>query len=574
MAGFCGIMYNLLYAKEYPHNGAIKMSLLELSIISSAGIKAIAFGIYAYLYWQYRQRFLGAWTLAWGLILLKSIADPFVLKVGQSIPVFVIFQSSVVLSVLLLTWGTWNFVGKKLPKLWIYTTIALTLISITGALLQWSALRSLIPTIIIYGLIYIHTGLILLRNLETQGLGKKITAYAFIINGIHQLDFPLFRPTDLAPWGYLFDSFLRLVISVGFLLTYFEKTKYDLTKREEQFRLLAENAKDIIYRYKLLPCPRFEYISPAVADITGYTPEEYYADPDLIYKIIHPDDRPLLQRPSQPHLTKTPISLRLLHKNQEQLWVEQHVVSICDHDGKLTAFEGIIRDVTARKQLEQELFRLDRLNIVGQMAANIGHEIRNPLTTVRGFLQVLARKKELTPYQDNFGVMLDELDRANSLITEYLSLSKHRLTDLKPQNLNKIIESLYPLLQAHANNSNQLIILELEDSPELLLDQKEIRQLILNLARNGLEAMPPGKTLTIRTYVEADATVLAIRDEGGGIPAAILEKIGLPFFTTKESGTGLGLAICYSIANRHQARIDIETTPNGTTFLVGFKPFN
>lgn len=104
-----------------------------------------------------------------------------------------------------------------------------------------------------------------------------------------------------------------------------------------------------------------------------------------------------------------------------------------------------------------------------------------------------------------------------------------------------------------------------------MLDEKEIRQLILNLVRNGLEAMPPKKRLKIKTYTEGDEVVLAVQDEGSGIPDELLAKLGTPFFTTKEKGTGLGLAVCYSIANRHKATIIPETGPKGTTFYVRFK---
>lgn len=548
------------------------MGSLSLSIAASAGIKTIVFLIYLFLYWRYRERFLGYWTLAWGLIIIKSAIDPFIMNVGQLMPAFFFAHAATLLSVLFLAWGTWEFVDQKLPAAWIYVGILNAILTYASVFLQLPVYFILLPTILMLGLIYIHTGLALLRRRGTRGLGRRITAYAFIINGLHQLDFPLFRTTEMAPWGYLFDAILRLVIGVGFLLAYFEKTRDDLEKQEARFRLLAENAKDIIYRYRLQPSLACEYISPAAEDITGYKPEEYYANPGLIIEVVHLDDRPSLPKFDQTLTpTEMPVAFRLIRKDQSQIWVEQHIVPIRGKSGDLSAVEGIIRDVTARKELEQELFRLDRLNIVGQMAANIGHEIRNPLTTVRGYLQVMSRKQELERYGDNFRLLLDELDRANALITEYLSLSKNRLTDQQPRNLNTIIESLFPLILADAAISNHVVRLELGDLPELPLDEKEIRQLLLNFARNGLEAMEPGKTLTIRTSADDDAVILAVQNEGPEIPPEVMEKLGIPFFTTKEKGTGLGLAICYSIANRHRAKIHIDTGPHGTTFSVVFR---
>jgi len=548
------------------------MTNLTLAIAAAAGIKTIVFLIYLFLYWRYRERFLGYWTLAWALIALKSAMDPFILSPASFIPTILFLQATAIGSLLFIAWGTCQFVGQRLPKIWLYAVFSLAIFSAACVLLNLPPLWFIVPTSLLFGSIYIHTGIVVLRHLQTRGIGKMITAYAFILNGIHQLDYPIFRPSEMAPWGYLLDAFLRLIIGIGFLLTYFEKTRDDLEKQETRFRLLAENARDIIYRYRIKPSFECEYISPAAEEITGYRPEEYYLNPHLIFETVHPDDRSSLPKFDQALTpTEMPVAFRLIRKDRSQIWVEQHIVPIRDPGGELSAVEGIIRDATARKELEQELFRLDRLNIVGQMAANIGHEIRNPLTTVRGYLQVMSRKQDLEQYGDNFRLLLDELDRANALITEYLSLSKNRLSDQQPRSLNAIVESLFPLILADAAITNHVVRLELNDIPELPLDEKEIRQLLLNFARNGLEAMEPGKKLTIKTSADDNAVILAVQNEGAEIPPEIMEKLGIPFFTTKESGTGLGLAICYSIANRHRAKIHIDTGPHGTTFSVVFR---
>ncbi|OPX89522.1 MAG: Sporulation kinase E [Pelotomaculum sp. PtaB.Bin013] len=231
---------------------------------------------------------------------------------------------------------------------------------------------------------------------------------------------------------------------------------------------------------------------------------------------------------------------------------------------------SVINDITERKQIEKEMARLERLNLVGEMAAGIGHEIRNPMTTVRGFLQMYKRKDSFAQYKDNFDLMIEELDRANSIITEFLTLARNKPVDLKSQNLNHIVRTIFPLIQADALNTDKNIELDLVEIPDILLDEKEIRQMVLNLVRNGLEAMTAGGKLIIRTLIVNDDVVLLVRDQGGGIAPDIIEKLGTPFFTTKEYGTGLGLAVCYSIANRHNAKIEVDTGSTGTTFSVRF----
>ncbi len=231
--------------------------------------------------------------------------------------------------------------------------------------------------------------------------------------------------------------------------------------------------------------------------------------------------------------------------------------------------ESLKREMMMREKMEKEVAKLDRLNLVGEMAAAIGHEIRNPMTTVRGFLQLMSTKiqSEDTKYLQ---LMVSELDRANAIITEFLNLAKNKPVEKKAVNLNEVIKTVEPLLNADILKHNMNLQIKLGNIPLLQLDEKEMRQIIFNLVRNGIEAMEPGGTITISTSASDNEVILSVADEGKGIEPEILEKLGTPFFTTKETGTGLGLAVCHSIAARHNAKIDVETGPSGTTFSVKF----
>lgn len=263
-----------------------------------------------------------------------------------------------------------------------------------------------------------------------------------------------------------------------------------------------------------------------------------------------------------------------MKKNGDYYWESASICPFRNPEGIITHFLMISEDITESKRIEKELMRLDRLNLVGEMAAGLGHEIRNPMTSVRGFLQLLSSKKECLIYKDYFTLMIDELDRVNSIITEYLSMAKNKAIVLEIKSLSSILETIKPLILSDATKSEKKVVFSLEEMPALLLDEKEIRQLILNLVRNGLEAMYPGGILTIKTYTEGPEAVLAVQDQGTGIKPEVLEKIGTPFFTTKDTGTGLGLAVCYSVAARHDASLKVETGPGGTTFFARFKLLN
>ncbi|TWT27059.1 ATP-binding protein [Planomicrobium sp. CPCC 101110] len=236
--------------------------------------------------------------------------------------------------------------------------------------------------------------------------------------------------------------------------------------------------------------------------------------------------------------------------------------------------EGIcclFKNIAEKKKYEKELRRLSNLDLIGQMAAGISHEIRNPMTTVRGFLQLLKQENKLEKHDVYFDVMIEELDRANSIITEFLSVGNTRTSDLQMLDLNAIVNDIAPLIKIDTFGQNKMVEFDMEDVPELLLNRNEIRQLVINLYRNALDAMEAGKLLTIFTHQEGEnCVVLGVRDQGEGIQPEVLEKIGTPFYTTKDNGTGLGLGICYAIAARHNAKIEIQTGPEGTTFLTKF----
>lgn len=231
---------------------------------------------------------------------------------------------------------------------------------------------------------------------------------------------------------------------------------------------------------------------------------------------------------------------------------------------------AIMQDISKEKLLEADMARLDRLNLVGEMAAGIGHEVRNPMTTVRGYLQMFQRKDELAGYKSQLSMMIEELDRANSIISEFLSLAKNKASDLKPGSLNDALAAIQPLLQADALRTGHAVEIRTAPVPDILFDEKELRQLVLNLTRNALDAMPDGGRVTIATYQTDGQVILAVSDTGRGIPKNVIKKIGTPFFTTKANGTGLGLSVCYRIAQRHRAVVDFTTGSGGTTFYVRF----
>lgn len=231
----------------------------------------------------------------------------------------------------------------------------------------------------------------------------------------------------------------------------------------------------------------------------------------------------------------------------------------------------IAQDITSEVKLRSELDHVERLSLVGQMAAGITHEIRNPMAVVRGFLQ-LMREKSSDDLDSYYQIVLEELDRANSIINDFLSLAQSRISDKEKVLLHRIIEEVSPLLWADANLRGQSVELKLNASiHELDLNVREIKQLILNLGRNGMEAMGPKGVLTLETHSTQDKVELIVRDRGIGMSESQREMLFSPFFTTKREGTGLGLSLCLGIVERHNGKINVESVEGeGTVFTISF----
>lgn len=560
------------------------MDIVSQSITAVVCGELSLFLVFLYLYLLYRDRYLAMWALSWLMLILRvSLFDPaFVMPLSTH--ALIIFQLLFMGAGLTQVWGVYAFREEYFDKKWLYAAISVSLVSYLALLTagQVSFFIFILPTAWLTGLMLLWTGREYLHLIV--GIDKYLAGGVLILLGLHNFGFSFLVYFSVGTWGSLLAVTLQLIAMFGFLMFYLGESRRDqlskeryyrlvgknLMSREKYYRLIAENALDIIYRFQYKPNRGFEYVSSAVTNIIGYTPAEFYADPLLEMKIIHPDDLvALAEFRNKPAKLDRPAVFRLIHKNGTVIWTEQRGVPIYE-DGTVIAFEGIIRDITPRKRMEQDMAKLEGLNAIGQMAANIAHEIRNPMTTVRGYLQLLGGKKEFNAFKNEFELLLSELDRTNAIITEYLALSKEKTAEFTTGQLNDVINAMLPLMQADANASTKSIRTKIRPLPDIQLNSKEIRQLILNLVRNGLEAMDSGGTLTIETGVNDKGVMLAVRDQGKGIPAEIMDKLGTPFFTTKKDGTGLGLAVCYRIAGRHGAMIEYETCSKGTDFYVYF----
>lgn len=230
----------------------------------------------------------------------------------------------------------------------------------------------------------------------------------------------------------------------------------------------------------------------------------------------------------------------------------------------------VIIDVTEKAEMQEQLRKSDRLNLIGELAAGIAHEIRNPMTALKGFIQLLepSIKAQHSLYYD---VITSELARMDSIINEFLILAKPQETKFQEKNICQIMREVVDLLSPQAVLYNVQFHTHYEDQlPYVFCEPNQLKKVFINLIKNAIEVMPNGGEIIISINSINDQYILiSIRDKGTGIPKDRIKKLGEPFYTTKEKGTGLGLMVSYRIIEEHNGRIEVESEEGkGTLFKI------
>lgn len=230
---------------------------------------------------------------------------------------------------------------------------------------------------------------------------------------------------------------------------------------------------------------------------------------------------------------------------------------------------SISRDISERKKAEEIMLQSEKLSIAGQLAAGIAHEIRNPITAIKGFLQLM--QDEFNMKKDFYNIINSEINRIELILSELLLLAKPQETKFESKDVRVILSQVTMLLESEANMSNIQLITKIEpDIPSIFCDENQLKQVFINFLKNAMEAMPNGGEINIEVLKE-DQDYITVRfvDQGCGIPEEALSRLGQPFFTTKEEGTGLGFMISRKIIENHDGNIKITSLVNkGTTIEV------
>ncbi|MGD2186426.1 MAG: ATP-binding protein [Desulfobacterales bacterium] len=226
----------------------------------------------------------------------------------------------------------------------------------------------------------------------------------------------------------------------------------------------------------------------------------------------------------------------------------------------------ILRDLREIKQLEEKVRRSEKLAAIGELAAGVAHEIRNPLSSIRGFAQYLRHVLKDKPKEKEYAeTMVSEVDRINTVVTDLLTFARPLEADLVPTDVTDLVERTVRLVQADARSRYVVIQINISDLSKIPLDANQMTQAILNLLLNALQAVKSGGHIEVGAELDPSVSRLKIwvEDDGVGISRDQKEKLFDPFFTTREKGTGLGLAIVHKIVENHNGEINLQSPPTG-----------
>ncbi|KMJ58064.1 sporulation kinase [Bacillus sp. LL01] len=262
-------------------------------------------------------------------------------------------------------------------------------------------------------------------------------------------------------------------------------------------------------------------------------------------------------------------ALRFMHRDELGEIFLSLIVSAITWVSLVTAIL-IIENLNMQMQLQHELQRSEKLKVVSELAASVAHEVRNPMTSTRGFLQLMSQDDNLNSSQKKYiNISIEELDRAQSIIQDYLSLAKPNKQGMNRINVSMEVEHVIQLMSTYTNIKNTLIRHQIEKNLYIKANKDEMKQVLINLIKNAIEAVEKGGTVVVNAFSNRETVLIEIIDDGVGMTPQQVDRLGTPFYSTKDKGTGIGLTISFQIIELLQGKIEVKSeVGKGTTFTI------
>jgi two-component system, sporulation sensor kinase E len=365
---------------------------------------------------------------------------------------------------------------------------------------------------------------------------------------------PLFHP----------DGSRRGFVVIGRDITERKEVKMLLEESEQRYKSLFDYNPDIVYMIDLNGV--IANLNPQFQTITGFTPEETVGRKlENLVKKRYKDEILKAHSSVIANHKSEMFELKVKHKNGKTITL--HCASVpMVINGKIAGIIGYGKDVTQIRETEKRLRRTEKLSVVGELSASVAHEIRNPLTSLKGFVQLLKMEDE--KHHLYYKIMLDELDRINHIVGELLLLAKPQKVLYKNVDIQNILSDVVSLLKTEASLHNiQIELVSSEDKMKLECAPNQLKQLFINIIKNAIDASKQGDVVTISLDRIGENISIIIKDNGCGISNERLKRLGEPFYSSKEKGTGLGLTVSFNIVQSHSGKIQFNSEQNKGTVV-------
>ncbi|WP_127586429.1 PAS domain-containing sensor histidine kinase [Paenibacillus koleovorans] len=346
--------------------------------------------------------------------------------------------------------------------------------------------------------------------------------------------------------------------------------QHDLQMRTMQLESFIDNNADAI----LICNDQFivERVNHAFEMIFGWSQEEIVGlnihSVPFVPADVMAESRQLSERLRNGETLRGVETVRL-RKNGEGLNVMVSATPILNTRGGNHAWSVTYQDITNWKLAQEHMKNSEKLSVAGQLAAGIAHEIRNPITSIKGFIQLM--RSGYGEKQKYFDIMTSEIERIELILSELLLLAKPQLIKYEPKDIRVLLSQVLALLDSQANLKNIQFVTEYKPGvSHLYCDENQIKQVFINFIKNAMESMADGGMIRIQIQSLSEQDILIrIVDDGCGIPKDILAKLGQPFMTTKQNGTGLGFMVSKTIIENHSGQIKVSSVEGvGTTIEI------
>ena len=563
------------------------MSWVEGLLISFIVGSLILSLVSQYLFVRLRQLPTVIWTLAWALYSVYFGVDLGIRQVGVD-PLLVALKTMLdVGGTALFAWGI--LVVASSQRNWLLGV----LFAITALVSIWvtsqfpDPLVVALPGAVFVAIVYSTVAVVLWR---TPNLSAGTRRYAAITVVLVGLTHPLLTTLSLDPqwvdlsYGMMACSGIALVSAV--VAVYVSYTRRHLSQQTSRGRLLLEHAQDVVFVVRFEPTLAVEFLSPSCTKVTGYSPEQISRAPRFVLGRVDPADRTKIRDLFLERFESCDEGMvRFRSRADNLLWLEFRLIRVRGDDGRILRVEGILRDISARRELEEQLQRSQRLESLGRLAGGIAHDFNNLLGVIVGSAELGKEKLSHGKSPDEMlSRIIDAGERAAELTQKLLVFGKQTPMELRCFRWASLLQRFRPLVEPLLGDRIALMVREGADEPTVRADPSQMEQVLLNLVINARDAISGrGKIIMTSSTVVLDGDFCSenpgmvpgpyvrfdLEDDGEGMSDDTMRHVFEPFFTTKEDGTGLGLSSAHAIISRFNGTIKVRSrVGRGTCFSV------